>query len=280
VLLYIERWLKAPVCMPDGTRAERSQGTPQGAVISPLLANLFLHDAFDRWMGEQHPDIPFARYADDILCHGVSDVQARILRDALGQRLRQGRLELHPHKTKLVDGKDANRRGSDPEQRVDLLGYTFRPRLSKNRMGRLFVSVAPAVSETAATAMRQRRRRWRLHQRNDLGLEDLARWTQPVVRGGVHYYGRFHASALRRAVRTLDACLVRWAQRQYQRLRAHKGQAWDWLRRICARQPDLFAHWTLASTVGREEPDESRGSRPVLGGRGSAILPRYSTLFR
>ncbi len=122
MLRYIERWLKAPVYMPDGTLAERSQGTPQGAVMSPLLANLCLHDAFDRWMAEQHAAIPFERYADDIICHCVSEAHARVLREALGQRLMQWHLALHPHKTKIVYCKDANRRGSYPEQRFDFLG--------------------------------------------------------------------------------------------------------------------------------------------------------------
>ena len=251
VLLYIERWLKAPVCMPDGTLAERSQGTPQGAVISPLLANLFLHYAFDRWMAEKHPDIPFERYADDIICHCVSEAQARSLRDALGQRLMQCHLELHPHKTKIVYCKDANRRGGYPEQRFDFLGYTFRPRSSKNGTGKLFVSFAPAVSPKAVKAIRQRMRRWRLHHRNDLALEEIARWTQPMLMGWVRYYGRFYASVLRCALRTLNDFLVRWAQRKYKRLRAHKARAWQWLWRVHSRQPNLFAHWALASTVGR-----------------------------
>jgi len=162
-------------------------------VISPLLANLFLHEAFDQWMADKHADIPFERDADDILCHCVSEAQARALQDALGQRVLQYQLELHPHKTKIVYCKDANRRGRDPAQRFDFLGYTVRPRSSKNRTGQLFVSFAPAVSEKAAKAMRQRMRRWQLHHRNDLGLEELARWTRPVVMGGVRYYGRFHA---------------------------------------------------------------------------------------
>jgi len=251
VLLYIERWLKTPVCMPDGTLAERSQGTPQGAVISPLLANLFLHEAFDRWMAKQHSDIPFERYADDILCHCVSEAQACALRDALERRLRQWHLELHPQKTTIVYCKDANRRGRYPAQRFDFLGYTFRPRSSKNRLGQLFVSFAPAVSEKAAKAMRQRMHRWRVHHRNDLALEEIARWTQPLLMGWVRYYGRFHASALRRALRTLDEFLVRWAQRKYKRLRTHKARAWQWLWRVHARHPDLFAHWAQASTVGR-----------------------------
>jgi RNA-directed DNA polymerase len=251
VLLYIERWLKAPVCMSDGTLVKRTQGTPQGSVVSPLLANLFLHYAFDCWMTKQYPDIPFERYADDIICHCMSEAQARVLKEALLQRLGQCHLELHPHKTKIVYCKDANRRGSYPEQRFDFLGYTFRPRSSKNGMGQLFVSFAPAVSEKAAKAIRQRMRRWRLHHRNDLALGEIARWTQPMLTGWVRYYGRFHASALRRALRTLDDFLVRWAQRKYKRLRAHKRRAWQWLWRVHARQPDLFAHWALVSTVGR-----------------------------
>lgn len=251
VLLYIERWLKAPVSMPDGTLVKRNQGTPQGAVISPLLANLFLHYVFDDWMTRHYPDIPFERYADDIICHCGSEEHARALKDALVQRFAQWYLALHPHKTKIVYCKDANRRGSYPDQRFDFLGYTFRPRSSKNRTGKLFVSFAPAVSEKAANTMRRRMRRWRLHHRNDLGLEDLARWTRPMVMGWVRYYGRFHASALRRALRTMDVFLVRWAQRKYKRLRAHKGRTWQWLWRIFARQPGLFAHWTLGTTVGR-----------------------------
>jgi group II intron reverse transcriptase/maturase len=251
VLLYIERWLKAPVCMADGTLVKRNQGTPQGAVISPLLANLFLHYGFDCWMTKHYPDIPFERYADDIICHCASEAQAHALKEALVQRLAQCRLELHPHKTKIVYCKDANRRGSYPEQQFDFLGYGFRPRSSRTREGKLFVSFAPAVSEKAAIAIRHRIRRWRLHHRNDLALEEVARWTRPMVMGWVRYYGRFQASVLRGALRTLDDFVVRWAQRKYKRLRAHKGRAWQWLGRIHARQPNLFAHWALLATVGR-----------------------------
>jgi group II intron reverse transcriptase/maturase len=247
VLLYIERWLKAPVCMPDGTLVERNQGTPQGAVISPLLANLFLHYVFDCWMTEHYPAIPFERYADDIICHCRSEEQARQLKEALAERFSQCRLALHPHKTRIVYCKDANRGGNYPGQRFDFLGYAFRPRLSRNREGKLFVSFSPAVSDKAAKAMRQRIRRWRLHHRNDLALEEIARWVQPVLAGWVRYYGRFHPTALRRALRTLDDFLVRWAERKYQRLRNRPMQVWAWLHRVQARQPNLFAHWAAAS---------------------------------
>lgn len=251
VLLYIERWLKAPVSMPDGTLVSRERGTPQGAVVSPILANLFLHYAFDRWMQEHHAGVPFERYADDVICHCRSEAQARLLRRALEARLGVCKLELHPEKTQIVYCKDTNRRGSYPQQRFDFLGYTFCPRRSMNRAGTLFVSFAPAVSDTAAKSMRQIMRGWRLHQRGDLALDDLVRWTEPVVRGWIQYYGRFHRSALHRALRTLDPFLVRWAQRKYKRLKEHPWRAWAWLKRLKGRQPNLFPHWLLASAVGR-----------------------------
>jgi group II intron reverse transcriptase/maturase len=251
VLLYIERWLKAPVCMPDGTLVNRERGTPQGAVVSPILANLFLHYAFDRWMREYHAGIPFERYADDVICHCRSEMQANSLRRVLEGRLEACKLELHPDKTKIVYCKDANRRDSYPQQQFDFLGYTFRPRQSMNRKGKLFTSFAPAVSAAAAKAMRERVRRWKLHLRNDLALGDLAQWTRPMLLGWVRYYGHFYPSALGRALRTVNRFLVRWAQRKYKRLRGHQMQAWDWLNRLQARQPRLFAHWTLAGTVGR-----------------------------
>ena len=147
--------------------------------------------------------------------------------------------------------KDANRRGSYSVQQFDFLGYTFRPRRSKNRAGRLFVSFAPAVSSKAAKAMRQRVRGWRVHRRTDLALDEIAQWIQPVVRGWVQYYARFYPSALRTALRTLDSFLVRWAQRKYKRLRGHTTRAWGWLMSIRARQPRLFAHWVPLSAVGR-----------------------------
>jgi hypothetical protein len=237
--------------MPDGTLVSRERGTPQGAVVSPILANLFLHYTFDRWMQDRYPEVPFERYADDIVCHCRSEAQTRSLWAALEVRFEACKLELHPQKTKIVYCKDVNRHGQHPNQKFDFLGYTFRPRSAMNRNGKLFVSFAPAVSDKAAANLRQRVRRWRLHRRNDLALVDLAQWTRPVLAGWVRYYGRFHPSALCRALRTLDPFLVRWAQRKYRRLRGRYMRAWDWLRRVQTRQPRLFAHWISEATVGR-----------------------------
>jgi RNA-directed DNA polymerase len=251
VLLYVERWLKAQECMPDGSLVCRERGTPQGGVVSPILANLFLHYTFDVWMRRNHSEIPFERYADDIVCHCCSEAQARALYGALEQRFVACKLELHPQKTKIAYCKDANRCGNYPVRQFDFLGYTFRPRRSMNRRGELFTSFSPAVSAKAAKAMRATIRRWRLHNRSDLGLDDLVRWTHSVIRGWVRYYGRFCPSELQRSLQTLDAFLVRWAQRKYKRLKRHKSRAWDWLARLQSRQPALFPHWPLGMAVGR-----------------------------
>jgi RNA-directed DNA polymerase len=173
------------------------------------------------------------------------------LREALEARLAACKLELHPQKTKIVYCKDANRRGSYPEQAFDFLGYTFRPRRVRNRAGRLFISFAPAVSDRAAKAMRQRVRRWRLHHRTDLALDAIAQWARPVVQGWVGTTRGFTRPRFAGDSRTLDHYLVRWAQRKYKRLRGHSKRAWDWLKRVKARQPTLFPHWVPASTVGR-----------------------------
>ena len=146
VVLYVERWLRAKVVMPDGKVMERDKGTPQGGVISPILANLFLHYAFDRWMGERHPQVKFERYADDVICHCDSHAQAQSLRAELEQRMAQCSLELHPEKTRVVYCVDANRREEHGECKFDFLGYTFKPRAARNRWGKMFTTFSPGVS--------------------------------------------------------------------------------------------------------------------------------------
>ena len=246
VVLYIERWLKADVLMPDGTLTARDTGTPQGGVVSPVLANLFLHYAFDQWMVRHHPKVPFERYADDIICHCDSEAEAESLRAALQQRLAACRLELHPEKTRLVYCADANRRGDHAARQFDFLGYTFKPRQAMNRRRRLFTSFSPAVSDKAAKAMRHEIRGWNLKLRNRYDLDALIRQLRPVLVGWVRYYGLFHPSTLERALKTLDHHLVRWAQRKYKKLRMHRARAWDWLTRLQHRAPTLFPHWRAA----------------------------------
>jgi len=246
VLLYIERWLKAPVQLVDGALADRKMGTPQGGVISPLLSNLFLHYAFDKWMGRQFPEIPFERYADDVICHCRSERQAKDLLDAIKSRLAECRLKLNLHKTRIIYCKDSNRKGSYSNESFDFLGFTFRARLSKTRHGKYFVNFSPAVSNKATKAMRQTIRSWNLPRRSDKSLEDFAHIFNPIIRGWMNYYGEYYKSALYRTFWHLDRLLSRWASRKYRKLRGRQRKAQQWLRRIRKRQPWLFAHWRFA----------------------------------
>ncbi|MEK7210505.1 MAG: group II intron reverse transcriptase/maturase, partial [Candidatus Binatota bacterium] len=243
MLLYLKRWLEAPAQLEDGTRVPRTKGTPQGGVVSPLVANIFLHLAFDDWMRRVHPGVPFERYADDIVAHCGTETQAQHVLESIRRRLAQCRLEVHPGKTRIVYCKDDDRSRGYLQERFDFLGYTFRPRRSKNRWGKFFINFTPAVSSRAATKMRQAMRRWRLPLRSDKAIDDLARMWNPVLRGWIQYYGRFYKSALYPVFRHLNDLLVRWAMRKYKRLRRHHRRAAHWLVGVAGREPRLFAHW-------------------------------------
>jgi RNA-directed DNA polymerase len=251
VLLYIERWLKAPVQMEDGSVEPRTAGTPQGGVVSPILSNLFLHYAFDMWMVREYPDVPFERYADDIICHCRSEQEARALWSALEARFTACRLVLHPQKTKLVYCKDTNRRGDFPIQSFDFLGYTFRPRKAVWHGSQYGTSYLPAASQKALKAIRQTIRRWKLHHRSDKTLEDLARIFNPYIQGWINYYSHFYRSALYGTLRRIDAFLLRWARNKFKRLRTRPKGAREWLARVIRAKPNLFAHWRLLHVTGR-----------------------------
>jgi len=249
VRLYIARWLKAPMEMEDGTRVERTKGTPQGGVISPLLANLFMHYAFDAWMARKFPQVRFERYADDGVVHCVSEAQARYVLEAIRTRLKQCNLELHPTKTKLVYCKDDDRRGEHEHIKFDFLGYTFQPRRAKNNRGKHFISFLPAMSIKAAKGVRETIRGWKMAStRNNQRLEDLARLTNPFVRGWMNFYGKFYRSKAIQVLRHLNGALVVWACRKYKRFYRRERAATHWLGGVAKRQPHLFALWQLGVT--------------------------------
>lgn len=253
LLLYISRWLKAPIQLEDGSLVSREKGSPQGSVISPLLANLFLHYAFDEWMKRNHESVPFARYADDVVVHCRSEKEVRFIKAVIGRRLSQCKLELHPEKTKFVYCKDDHRRESYPVQKFDFLGYTFRPRLAKSRSNRYFVNFSPAVSDKAGKAIRKAIRGWKIHRMSDKSIADVSRMLNPVIRGWVNYYGKYYKSALYPILHQLNMSLIKWAMRKYKKLRRRQRRAYYWLGRIARTNLWLFAHWRFGAVpaVGR-----------------------------
>ena len=243
--LYVERWLKAPMQRENGERIARDKGTPQGGVVSPLLANLFMHYAFDVWMQRNFPNVKFERYADDCLAHCQSLKQAQQVLESIRKRLQDCGLELHPTKTKIVYCKDDDRKGDYEIQKFNFLGYTFRPRRSKNKYGKFFVNFTPAISNEARTKISKEIRSWKIHRRSDKSLDDLAHMFNAVVQGWVNYYGKFYKSQMYLPLRNIEEDLVLWVSRKYKRFRYHRSRARQWLGQIRQREPRLFVHWRL-----------------------------------
>ena len=244
VCLYIERWLKAQQASVDGTRTERTQGTPQGGVISPLLANLFLHYAMDKWLEKHYPNNPFERYADDIVIHGASYDEMVELREALQERLEACGLTLHPDKTRIVYCQDDSRPDQpDTPVQFDFLGFSFCPRMARTRWGRLFLSFLPAISETSAKGLRKRIKRWRLHKRTELEIEEIAARINPIIEGWFNYYGRFYKSEAVKIGTYLNRKLALWAKKKYKRFKGSMSRAVQWLKERTKANQDLMAHW-------------------------------------
>ena len=247
VLLYVKRWLAAPLKHPDGTLQERDKGTPQGSAVSPVLVNLFMHYAFDLWMARNYPDCPFERYADDGVVHCKSRRQAEYVLAAITARMKEVGLRLHPDKTRIVYCKDSNRRGKHEHTSFTFLGYTFRPRKARRKDGAMFTSFLPAISPEALKAKSARLRELRIHRHTNLTLEDLARWLNPIVAGWMRYYGRYYRSALYPLLRRVNVYVRRWAGKKYKRLRTYKRFKQWWVR-LLKREPCLFAHWQWVPT--------------------------------
>jgi group II intron reverse transcriptase/maturase len=248
VLLYVRRWLAAPVQAPDGTLTERDRGTPQGSAVSPVLANLFMHYAFDAWLARTHPKVQFERYADDIVVHADSEDQARALLAEITARMEQVGLQTHPDKTQIVYCKDDNRPLRYERTSFTFLGYTFRPRAARNRHGRKFLAFLPAISTAALKKISTQVRRWRLHRWINKTFGEVARAINPIVAGWMQYYGRFYPSMLHRLLERINAYLVRWIRNKYRRYAATR-KAHAKLAEIARAYPRLFRHWQWIATA-------------------------------
>jgi RNA-directed DNA polymerase len=245
VLLYVRRWLTAPIQYSDGSLGARDRGTPQGSAISPLLSNLFMHYAFDAWMQREFPRISFERYCDDVIVHCHSPKQATFLQDRIADRLGGFGLSLHPDKTRIVQcWQQGIVRAAGSSLDFSFLGYTFRPRYARRRDGSWFVGFLPAVSKAAMKAMAATIRGWRLGRRTGHTFHDLAATINPVVAGWINYYGRFYKSLLVQFLASrINPHLVKWAMRKFKHLHRAPAKARKRLARIASQHRDLFVHW-------------------------------------
>ncbi len=244
VVLYIQRWLTAPMQQADGSQTKRTMGTPQGGVISPVLANLFLHYVVDQWMQTYHPKTRWCRYADDGLIHCRTRREAEQLLSELTRRFAACGLVLHPDKTRIVYCKDWRRQETHTHTSFDFLGYTFRPRWNRNsETHRMFLGYTPAVSTTAQKAMRIKLRKLALRNRTDLSLEEIAKMVNPVVQGWMNYYSKYNKTEFNKVLRHVNKMLVAWAMRKYKRLSGKRTKASEFLYKIRKDSPELFAHW-------------------------------------
>jgi group II intron reverse transcriptase/maturase len=246
VLLYVERCLKAPMLMPDGTLNLRTKGTPQGGPISPVLANLFLHDGFDAWMSREFPTVTFERFADDAVVHCVTERQARQVREAIADRFAEIGLELHPDKTKIVYCKDSRRRQEYDQVTFTFCGYAFRPRRAFDKARKQkYTGFLPAVAPEKMTECGRKIAAWRIHRRTNQTLNEIARWLNPVLRGWLNYFTVFYPSRVIPLCKRIDRHLMRWARRKHKRLERSDRRARAWLKDVRQVAPRLFAHWEL-----------------------------------
>lgn len=243
ILLYVRRWLEAPSQEVDGAITKRTKGTPQGGVISPLLANIFLHYAFDEWMKRNYIVNPFERYADDIVVHCKTEEDAIKLKEAIEVRLLECKLELHTDKTKIIYCKDVSRKGSSLHEKFDFLGYTFRPRSAMNKHGKLFVSFSPAISDKKKKEARGKIKELMKKVRPTGTLIEFVHVINPVVTGWIEFYGKFFASELWSTMQYIDINLIRWAKTKYSKIKNGWRKGALWLNGIKSRQPMLFKHW-------------------------------------
>lgn len=241
--LYIDRWLNAPIQQRDGSLQSRKRGVPQGGVISPLLANLFLHYAFDAWMEKHHQGVPFERYADDIVVHCTTHAEAETLLEQIQERMAQCKLRLHPKKTQIVFCPQGGRKADYPIRKFEFLGYEFKARKVKHRNGSYFTGFNPAVGTKACSRLNRRFAEMGFHRWTQWSIEAIAQCINSVLRGWIGYFKRFNPHEMRRVFYNLNHRLVLWARKKFKRFKRGYHAAKNWLRQVAKHKPNLFEHW-------------------------------------
>lgn len=247
VKMYIRRWLESPVQEPDGTLIQKQgQGTPQGGVISPLLANLFLHYVLDRWLKQQYRGIAFVRYADDIIVHCPTEIEAKEILQAIRTRLSECKLRLNEEKTKMVYCQDYRRhKRKDYAKKFDFLGFTFKPQsIPSKRVGEQFVGYGCSISQKAQSRITKGWKELNWHRRK-MSIQDIANEVNPQMRGIIRYYGKFRLTELKRLKLSLGFRIANWALKRYKRFRGRYDAAYKWIAWLKSSYPTLFYHWTV-----------------------------------
>jgi len=248
ILMYVERFLKVDIQLPDGSIQKNTEkGTPQGGVISPLLANIFMDVVFDKWMDKHYPDNPFERYADDVVIHCDNFKEALRLLEALKLRLQQCKLEAHRDKTKIVYCK-RNQKKHPPfkvhYRSFDFLGFTFKTRRAKAKWGRLQLVFTPSMSRKAIKRVGERLKELKIHRMVYTHVREIAEILNPIIRGWINYYKQFNVTGLKRAMRMVNLRLIKWVINKYRRFRRKPRKlAWNWLRDVYKQTPNMFPHW-------------------------------------
>lgn len=247
ILMYVERWLKTPVQIADGTiKHPEGKGTPQGGVISPVLANIFLDIVFDKWLAKESPTTEFERYADDIVIHCSNIKEALRLLEKVKQRFKDCKLELQQEKSKIVYCR-RNLKRQPPfkvrYQKFDFLGYTFKPRVVKVGC-KLKMGFSPAMSQKSMGRITRELKLMNFHRWVQFPISKIAVLLQLKIRGWINYYGKFRMSEMRKLFRVLHKRLVKWIRNKYRRYRKQSwGYAYKYLQSISRSYPNLFEHW-------------------------------------
>ncbi len=246
IKMYIKRWLESSSQQADGTLLlKNGNGTPQGGVISPLLSNLFLHYVLDKWLSKHYPHIAFVRYADDIVIHCNTELEAKQTLEAVRQRLAECKLRLNEEKTKIVYCQDYRRKKNDYKKKFDFLGFTFKPQSTFSNRGCMFLGYGCSISQSAQTRIVTGWKKQNFHNQSVLTIQEIATRINPQMRGVIRYYGRYKMWALQKLIRHFHYRLAKWVLNKYKGLKGSLKKAHQWIEEIRVSYPTMFYHWTI-----------------------------------